>query len=148
MNFNVTPEMLAQIEADLKKESEQDKGLIESALESATTIRENLIAIKGEEYARLVEIGVLTHKRIKLCSFLISILEEAVEDFGPVQRMAFATIDTTMSARIINHACKLIAPDADAKYAAELTSWIDRIVDAETDGIAGIEEKLFGKEDE
>lgn len=145
MNMNIDAATIAQLQEEINAES--NKGLLDKISESADTIRENLKSIKGEDYARLVEVGVLIHKRVKLTKFLLDILSEEVEDFGDEHARIFSHIDASMSAHILNHACKIMKEDADAEYAAELTSWIDRIIDAEQDGIDMFAKDLMRKED-
>lgn len=145
MNIKIDPETMAQITQEI--EDEANKGLIERAIESAETIRKNLVSIKGEEYANLVEIGVLVHKRTQLMALVTSIASDADENFTERHRKTLCGIDATMSAHVLTLAAKNLSANADSDYAHELTGWIDRIIKAEEDGIDSIADQLFGDKD-
>lgn len=147
----IKPEDLAKIQADLKAEAQAaPNNPIEQALESADAIRDSLLAVKGEKYARLVEIGVLIHKQNKLMAFVTDVLSEAFEDFSDDQRNAMAHISASLGAKTLSHASLICHDNKDLskEQAKELTEWMDRIVDAEEQGVNSIASQLFGKEDQ
>jgi len=150
MNLHISPEDMAKIQEHLKEEmSCKPANPIAKALESADAIRENLVAVKGEKYALLVEIGVLIHKRTKLMAFVTSVMSDVIEEFGDEQRMAIGQVDASLSAKTLNYAAIIYGgEDFKAADAQELTGWIDKIIDAEDSGVSGLANELFGKEDE
>ena len=148
MNIPTNPELQAEIDAALKaeRESESEKSVIDQVVEGANTIRENLKAVKGEQYARLVEIGVLVHKRSQLTAAIVEFARDAGAPNSVIKMIGHA--DATLGAHTLNHAAIMLNAKADAEYAKELTDWIDRITDAEQAGIESVREQLFGDDDE
>lgn len=139
------PWLQSQLEQEIK--TEQTKGVIEQAIESAEAIRENLLAVKGEKFAKVVEISVMVQKRTKLGAVLLTFVENASENFNPLHRHLISHADASLGAHIMATACDLagfIGSDFDAQ---EMMEWSDRILKAEADGIHSMEKQLFGKED-
>lgn len=138
---------LVTIALDLHRESAAaPTDPIERALEPADDIRRSLVAVRGEAYAKLVEIGVMTHKQVKLVNFLASCLMETAEGFDKEQHEQVGQIMALMCARCLTLASKIYAPNSGDLDAKELTEWIDRITDAEDAAAGTIEQELFGKE--
>jgi len=149
MNLKLDAEMMAKIKAQLEKEqAEAPTDEIDKALEGAHDIRKNLIAVKGEEFARLAEIGVLIHKQMALNAFLLNGMMDAIEGFEEEHRRMIGDIQATMFARILNHACHIYTKDPDTEFAESLTPWIDRITDAEQNGVKGLAEKFMKGDEE
>jgi len=147
MNMHINPEAVAAIQAEM--EADQHKGTIEKAIEDADAIRENLVAVKGEDFARLVEIGVLVHKHTKLVAFLADIVSSVVEDFGREQRTALGHVAASIGAKMLSHASLIYSKDdLNREQAEELTNWIDKIVDAEHRGVEKFASELFGEDHE
>ena len=147
MNIPTNPELQAEIDATLKaeQESESEKSVIDKVVEGANEIRENLKAVKGEQYARLVEIGVLVHKRSQLTAALAQFARDAGAPAPVIMMIGHA--DASLGAATLNHAALMLNIKADAGYAKELTEWIDRITDAEQAGIESVKDQLFGDDE-
>ena len=140
---------LVTIALDLHRESAAaPTDPIERALEPAEDIRRSLVAVRGEAYAKLVEIGVMTHKQVKLVNFLATCLMETADGFGEEQHEQVGQIMAMMCARSLTLASKIYAPNSGDLDAKELTEWIDRITDAEDAAAGTIEQELFGKDDD
>jgi len=129
--MNIRPEDLLRIKKELERESEPDNP-IDQAMESAELIRENIAAIKGEQYLRLIEIGVLVQKSIELNAFLAHGLLEGEED----KLQLIGKIGASVGGRIVSHAAMLyLGQEMTADEAKEMISWVERITKAEQAGI-------------
>ena len=149
MNLNLDPKVAEEIKAQLAAEaSGSDDNPLAKAMESAHIIRENLIAIKGESFARLVEIGVLVHKQMALNAFITQSLVEADVGFSKDVRKAILDIQSTIFAHMMNHACHLQSDDPDASTAESITEWVDRIKEAEDSGVSMLKNLIKKGEDE
>jgi hypothetical protein len=126
LNFNDLAKLTDKIAAE-----DQHRHPVERALESANTIRENLTKIKGENYARLVEMCVLVTKQTKLNAMLSSI---AFDDNEHLMKH-IGGINALLMSKMISHAANIMDPKFSEKEADELTEWADRITKAEQQGI-------------
>ena len=140
MNIKLNPELEAQLAAE--QAAEATKSIVDKVTESANTIRENLVAVKGEDYARLIEIGVLVHKRSQLMSAVLAFAADA--GAPKTVRKVIASLDASLSAHVLQHAAIIMNKEADEAYAKEMTEWIDRIADAEQAGVESVKDELFG----
>lgn len=134
---------LVRIALDLHREKQQEpKTPFDKAIESSMDLRANLVAIRGEEFARAVEIGVLIDKQMRLVHFLSSELKELAEGYGDAQHEAVRDINASVNAKIMTHASALLIKkdDYDAK---EVIEWVERIVAAENKAADEIEKQLF-----
>jgi hypothetical protein len=135
--MNIRPEDLLRIKKELERESEPDNP-IDQAMESAELIRENIAAIKGEQYLRLIEIGVLVQKAIELNA----VLAHTAFDDGSLQLTMIGKIGATLGGKIVSHASMLyMGQEMSADEAKEMISWVERIANAEK---AGIEQLVGG----
>lgn len=132
--MNIRPEDLTRIHKELEQEQEPQNP-VDKAMESAELIRENIKAIRGERYLRLVDIGVLIQKSTQLNAFLAhgALEDEQVEQVGH--------ITAAINSKVINNAANLYNSEFDGDQAVELLGWIDRIVEAEK---AGVEKHIAG----
>lgn len=134
---------LVRIALDLHREKQQEpKTQFDKAIESSMDLRANLVAIRGEEFARAVEIGVLIDKQMRLVHFLSSGLKELADGYGDAQHEAVRDISASVNAKIMTHASSLLIKkdDYDAK---EVIEWVERIVAAENKAADEIEKQLF-----
>ena len=110
---------MVQIALDLSRESkEQPKDDVEKAFESAFAIMENIQKTKGEDYASMVELVILTLKRRQLMDLLLKMLSD-MTDMPRSVRQALEKIDGEISVRTISKACEAskmeFKTDAQAK---------------------------------
>lgn len=117
--------------ADKIKAEETPNDPIERAFESANTIRDNLISIKGEDYARLVDMCVLVTKQTKLVAFLSA---AAFEENEAVMKH-IGGLNAAMGGRMISHAAHIYNKEFGEADAEELTTWADLITKAEDLGV-------------
>lgn len=117
---------------------------IERAFESANTIRDNLISIKGEGYARLVDMCVLVTKQTKL----VALLSSAAFDDNETIMKHIGGINAAIGGRMISHAAHIFNKDFGEKDAEELTTWADLITKAEDLGVKQELNELIKGEDE
>jgi hypothetical protein len=135
--MNIRPEDLLRIKKDLEQETEPDNP-IDQAMESAELIRENIASIKGEQYLRLIEIGVLVQKTIELNA----VLAHTAFDDESLQLTMIGKIGATLGGKIVSHASMLyMGQEMSADEAKEMISWVERIANAEK---AGIEQLVGG----
>jgi len=141
MNLNF--EDLAKLTDKISAE-DRPSNPVERALESADAIRENLHKIKGEKYARLVEMCVLVTKQTKLNALLSSI---AFDD-NELLMKHIGGINALLMSKMISHASQIYDGKFDQEDADELTKWADRITKAEEKGIEQELGHLIKGEDE
>jgi len=135
--------VLVQIAVDLQRESKQEKK--PDPFEGAFSMMENIVKTKGESYAALVEVTILTMKRKQLMEMVIELLEKQTDMPKRVRRI-LEEMDTELSIRTISRACHASGLDFDNKDKAnELMEWAAQIVSQEVDGIAEILKKEKGK---
>lgn len=148
MNMHIDPDTFAKIQAQLEQErGNAPTNKIDQAFESAGDIRSSLVSVKGERYARLVEIGVTIHKQMSIAAFTCKALADSGEmDSAATQQIL--DIAAKMYAQMLNHACVLYKEDHNMEFAHELTGWVDRVLNAEEVAAKTITKELFKGEDE
>lgn len=147
MNMTPDAETLAKIRAQLEQESsDAPQDPISKALEGADDIRKNLVAIKGEKYAALVEVGVLVFKMSGLLNFLSNLVLNSVEGYDEGHHTQIGRIHATMGAQMLSSAAVICFDDPSKMDAEELTHWIDRIIAAEKAAEPIITKLIFGKD--
>lgn len=134
---------LVKIAIDLSLES-KPKSVIDAALETAMDIRQNLLSIRGPEYLRVVEIGVLIKKQMKIMSFLSGGLVMSAEGYGEKQHELMGNVSSMLLAKILTHSMHLaFGNDDDQAAAKEVQDWIDRLTEAEEMASGTIEKELM-----
>lgn len=124
---------LVQITLDLKRESKEKTD--NSPFEGAFSMMENIVKTKGDKYAALVELTMLTMKRKQLLEMLIEFLEQKTDMPKRVKRI-LEEMDTELCVRTISRACHASGIDFDDRDKAnELMEWAAQIVAQEVDGI-------------
>ena len=124
---------LVQIAIDLKREEKEETESDPS--EGAFSIMENLAKTKGENYAALVEVTMLTMKRKQLMEMVIDLLEKQANMPKRVKKI-LEEMDTELSIRTISRACHASGLDFSNKDKAnELMEWAAKVVSQEVDGI-------------
>ena len=147
MNMTPDAETLAKIRAQLEQEnSEKPRDPISKALEGADDIRKNLVAIKGEKYAALVDVGVLVFKMSGLLNFLSNMVLNHVDGYDENHHTQIGRIHATMGAQMMSSASVICFDDPGKLNAEELTHWIDRIIEAEKAAEPIITKLIFGKD--
>ena len=147
MNMTPDPETLAKIKAQLEQENnERPRDPISKAFESAEDIRKNLVAIKGEKYAAMVEIGALVFKMSGLLNFVSNVALNSVEGYDETVHGQIGRIYAGMGAQMLGNAGVICFDDADKLDAAELTRWVDSIIAAEKTAEPIINKLIFGKD--
>lgn len=125
---------LVQIALDLKREEKEETE--SDPFEGAFSIMENLAKTKGENYAALVEVTMLTMKRKQLMEMVIELLEKQANMPKRVKKI-LEEMDTELSIRTISRACHASGLDFNNKDKAnELMEWAAKVVSQEVDGIA------------
>lgn len=125
---------LVQIALDLKREEKEETE--SDPFEGAFSIMENLAKTKGEKYAALVELTMLTMKRKQLMEMVIDLLEKQTNMPKRVKKI-LEEMDTELSIRTISRACHASGLDFNNKDKAnELMEWAAKVVSQEVDGIA------------
>jgi hypothetical protein len=130
---------LVQITLDLKRESKEqtDNGPFEGAF----SMMENIVKTKGDKYAALVELTMLTMKRKQLLEMVIEFLEQKTDMPKRVKRI-LEEMDTELCVRTISRACHASGIDFDDRDKAnELMEWAAQIVAQEVDGIKEVLKK-------
>lgn len=129
--MNIRPEDLLRIKKDLEQEATPENP-IDQAMESAELIRENIAAIRGEQYLRLIEIGVLVQKAIELNA----VLAHTAFDDESLQLQIIGKIGATLGGKIMSHASMLyLGQEMTTEEVKEMISWVERITKAEQAGI-------------
>jgi hypothetical protein len=130
---------MVQIALDLSRESkEQPKDDVEKAFESAFAVMENIQKTKGEDYALMVELVILTLKRRQLMELLLKMLSDMTEMPKSVGQ-ALAKIDSEISIRTIAKACEASKLDFNTDdQAKELMDCASSVMSCEEHGIEGL----------
>lgn len=125
---------LVQIAIDLKRE-EEEKETESDPFEGAFSIMENLAKTKGESYAALVEVTMLTMKRKQLMDMVIDLLDSQTDMPKRVKKI-LEEMDTELCVRTISRACHASGIEfGDREKANELMEWAAKVVSQEVDGI-------------
>ena len=127
---------MVQIALDLSRESrDEPKGDVDKALESAFAVMENIAKTKGDEYASMVEVVILTLKRKQLVDLLLTMLSDMTE-MPKAVRKGLEKIDGEISVRTIARACSATSLDLNTdERAKELMDCAHRVMDCEETGI-------------
>jgi hypothetical protein len=136
-----------QIALDLHREqteANRKKDPIETAMQSAIEIMDMLKATKGENYMRLVEIGLLVRKNQDLLHAMVG----AAIAGGEVPELAgtmLGQVNAQISAKILGIASRMggvMHNSPKGTDAEELMSWVDRVLEAESKGAKSLIESL------
>jgi len=130
---------MVQIALDLSRESkEQPKDDVEKAFESAFAVMENIQKTKGDDYALMVELVILTLKRRQLMELLLKMLSDMTEMPKSV-RQALEKIDSEISIRTISKACEASKLEFKTdEQAKELMDCASSVMSCEEHGIEGL----------
>ena len=135
--FSSAAHAMVQIAIDLSREErESSKDDAEKKVfESAFAVMDNIANTKGESYALLVEVVILTMKRRQLMSMMLEMLSDMVEMPESV-RKAIEKIDGEISVRTIAKSCEASTLNfKNQKEADELMDWAGRVMSCEENGI-------------
>jgi hypothetical protein len=131
--------VLVQIAVDLQRESKQEKK--PDPFEGAFSMMENIVKTKGESYAALVEVTILTMKRKQLMDMVIELLEKQTSMPKRVKKI-LEEMDSEICVRTISRACHASGLDFDNEDKAnELMEWAAKIVSQEVSGIKDLLKK-------
>ena len=144
MNIKLDTETLAKLKAEIDEAQAKEKDPVAMAYESADNIRRSLVAVRGEDYADVVEIGVIVSKMMKLFKILADQAFKHMENPENTDLM-LREIVSTMCAEILGRSSSLIQKEMTDAQAAEITDWIDRIIKAEDSFMDAIEQTLLKK---
>jgi len=144
MNIKLDTETLAKLKAEIDEAQAKEKDPVAMAYESADNIRRSLVAVRGEDYADVVEIGVIVSKMMKLFKILADQAFKHMENPENTDLM-LREIVSTMCAEILGRSSSLIQKEMTDAQAAEITDWIDRIIKAEDSVMDAIEQTLLKK---
>lgn len=131
-----------QIAIDLDREvreAEKPKNKFDEAFCSAFEIMQTLKATRGENYAKAVEVALMVRKQGELVAMLTDTVAKATDMPDAIAKMLLDT-HNSMSARILAKFMRLSNPDVANMQdcAEELMGWVDRVMDAEKDGVANL----------
>ena len=135
-----------QIALDLHREqieAAKKKNPIEEALGGAFEMMDMLRATKGENYVRLVEIGMLIRKNQDILHTMIGAAISGGElSEGKAQMVA--DVGSMVSAKILALSARIagIAKADKREDAEELMGWVDRVLEEEAKGAKGLIESL------
>ena len=125
---------LVQITLDLKREEKQPTD--GDPFDTAISMMENIVKTKGEKYAALVEVTILTMKRKQLMDMLIELMEKQTHTMPKRVKKILEEMDVELCCRTISRACHASGLDFDDKDKAnELMEWAAQIVSQEVGGI-------------
>ena len=145
--FSPAAATMVQIALDLSREDkDSDKGSTgEQAFESAFAVMDNIAKTKGENYAALVELVILTIKRRQLMDLLLAMLGDMTEMPDHV-RKGIEKIDNEISVRTISRACHASTVEfKNDKEAGDLMDWAGRVISCEEVGIESLMKSMFKK---
>ena len=131
-----------QIALDLHREvreAEKPKNKFDEAFCSAIDIMQTLKATRGENYAKAVEVALMVRKQGELVAMLTDTVAKATDMPDVIAKMLLDT-HNVMSAKILARFMRVAVPDiADMQETAEeVMSWVDRVMDAEKDGVGNL----------
>lgn len=133
--------VLVQITLEMMREA-KPKHRVEKAFTNAFDMMDSIRSTKGEEYAQLVQVAMLTIKRREMIEMLLDMLKAAT-DMPDSVRDLLLEADTTMSVKTISASCKASKFDFNAQEPAdELMGWAERMISAEIGGV----KELLGDE--
>lgn len=132
--FNPQALMLVQLTLELMREA-KPKDKMEEAFSSAFDMMDSIKSQKGENYARLVEVAMLTMKRREMIEMLVDLASAATEMPEAIKGILLEA-DTAMSVKTISAACQASSIKFDSQSTAdELMGWATRIIEAEVGGV-------------
>ena len=138
---------MVQIAIDLSREErESSKDDVEKKVfESAFAVMDNIAKTKGENYAALVELVILTMKRKQLMDLLLAMLSDMTEMPDHV-RNGIEKIDSEISVRTISRACHASTVEfKNDKEAEDLMDWAGRVISCEEVGIESLMKSMLKK---
>ena len=138
---------MVQIAIDLSREErESSKDDVEKKVfESAFAVMDNIAKTKGENYAALVELVILTMKRKQLMDLLLAMLSDMTEMPDHV-RNGIEKIDNEISVRTISRACHASTVEFNTdKEAGDLMDWAGRVISCEEVGIESLMKSMLKK---
>lgn len=136
-----------QIALDLyreKREAEKPQHPIEQAFESAFEIMDSLRATRGENFANVVEGGIIIRKQTELFALLLSVIEDA-ELVPDAALKMLKHISTEMSARTLSKLAKVsgvVEEGKGSESAEDIMTWVERVIQAEQSGAHTLMETL------
>jgi hypothetical protein len=132
--FGPSATILVQLTLELMREA-KPKDKIEEAFSSAFDMMDSIRSQKGENYARLVEVAMLTIKRREMIEMLVDMVSAATEMPEAIKGILLEA-DTAMSVKTISAACQASSVKFDSQSTAdELMGWATRIIEAEVGGV-------------
>ena len=138
--FGAQALVLVQITMELMREA-KPKHKMEEAFSSAFDMMNSIRSNKGNEYAHLVEVAMLTIKRREMVELLIDMVQQTT-DMPDSVRDLMLEADTAFSVKTISAACQASKFDFNAQEPAEeLMGWAERMIKAE---VGGVKEMLKG----
>jgi hypothetical protein len=133
--------ILVQLTLELMREA-KPKHKMEEAFSSAFDMMDSIKSTKGEHYASLVQVAMLTIKRREIIELLSHMLQETSGMPESVRDMILEA-DTQMAVKTISAACEASKFEFTAQEPAdELMGWAERMIKAE---IGGVEQLLKDK---
>ena len=132
--FGPSATILVQLTLELMREA-KPKDKMEEAFSSAFDMMDSIKSQKGENYARLVEVAMLTMKRREMIEMLVDLASAATEMPEAIKGILLEA-DTAMSVKTISAACQASNIKFDSQGTAdELMGWATRIIEAEAGGV-------------
>ena len=139
--FGTQALVLVQIALEVMREA-KPKHKMEEAFSSAFDMMDSIKSTKGEHYASLVQVAMLTIKRREIIELLSHMLQETSGMPESVRDMILEA-DTQMAVKTISAACQASKFEFTAQEPAdELMGWAERMIKAE---IGGVEQLLKDK---
>jgi hypothetical protein len=139
--FGTQALVLVQIALEVMREA-KPKHKMEEAFSSAFDMMDSIKSTKGEHYASLVQVAMLTIKRREIIELLSHMLQETSGMPESVRDMILEA-DTQMAVKTISAACEASKFEFTAQEPAdELMGWAERMIKAE---IGGVEQLLKDK---
>jgi hypothetical protein len=138
--FGPSATILVQLTLELMREA-KPKDKFEEAFSSAFDMMDSIKANKGEHFAHLVQVAMLTIKRREMIEMLIDMLSASTDMPEAIKEMLLE-VDTTMSVKTISAACHASAVKFETQEGAdEMMEWAQRLISAE---IGGVNELIKG----
>ena len=132
--FSPSAPILVQLTLELMREA-KPKDKVEEAFSPAFDMMNSIKSTKGESYANLVQIAMLTIKRRDLMMMLMD-LASAATDMPKSVKDLMLDADSQMCVKTISCACDASGNIFSSQEKAdELMEWAQRIIEAEADGV-------------
>lgn len=110
-----------------KRESGEQKDEVDKAFESCFEMMDSIRAAKGEDYAQLVQVAMLSKKRTDLLNLVLGLLVREF-DFPAKAANALNEIDALMASQIIGKFAMKVEGFDFKKDAEEIIGWADKIM--------------------